>query len=96
VEQELNTLPEHLSASPVFSGIRVTRSFGYQRGNQNSYIEEEQTTQWRKEKMSKGQTTIYKTYTLNRELYNTTDGISGSENAYPSGAQEFTIGVIVV
>jgi hypothetical protein len=31
----------------------------YQRGNQNPYIEEEQTTQWPKEK---GQTTIYKTY----------------------------------
>jgi hypothetical protein len=29
-------------------------------GNQNPYIEEEQTTQWPKEK---GQTTIYKTYT---------------------------------
>ena len=26
VEQELNTLPEHLSSPPVFSGIRVTRS----------------------------------------------------------------------
>ena len=35
----------------------------YQRGKQNPYIEEEQTTQWRKEKSAKGQTTIYKTYT---------------------------------
>ena len=26
VEQELPTLPEHLSLSPVFSGVRVTRS----------------------------------------------------------------------
>jgi hypothetical protein len=26
VEQELLTLPEHLSSSPVFSGVRVTRS----------------------------------------------------------------------
>jgi hypothetical protein len=26
VEQELLTLPEHLSSPPVFSGIRVTRS----------------------------------------------------------------------
>ena len=31
-------------------------------GNQNPYIEEEQTTQWPKEKE---QTTIYKTYTSN-------------------------------
>ena len=26
VEQELLTLPEHLSSSPIFSGVRVTRS----------------------------------------------------------------------
>ena len=26
VEQELHTLPEHMSSSPVFSGVRVTRS----------------------------------------------------------------------
>jgi len=32
-------------------------------GNQNLYIEEEQTTQWPKEKSTNGQTTIYKTYT---------------------------------
>ena len=30
------------------------------RGNQNPYIEEEQTTQWSKEKSTKGQTAIYK------------------------------------
>jgi hypothetical protein len=28
------------------------------------YIEEKQTTQWPKEKSTKGETTIYKTYTL--------------------------------
>jgi len=38
-------------------GIR--RVWRYQRGNQNQYIEAEQTTLWPKEK---GQTTIYKTY----------------------------------
>ena len=32
-------------------------------GNQNLHIEDEQTTQWSKEKSTKGQTTIYKTYT---------------------------------
>ena len=26
MEQELPTLPEHLSSPPVFSGVRVTRS----------------------------------------------------------------------
>jgi len=30
----------------------------YQRGNRNPYIEEEQTTQWPKEKEPKGKTTI--------------------------------------
>jgi hypothetical protein len=35
----------------------------YQRGSQNPYIEEEQTTQSPKENNSKEQTTIYKTYT---------------------------------
>jgi len=35
------------------------RAWRYQRGNQNPYIEKEQTTQWPKEK---GQTTFYKTY----------------------------------
>jgi hypothetical protein len=38
VEQELLTLPEHLSSPLVFSGVRVT-----------PYIEEEQKTQWPKE-----------------------------------------------
>ena len=32
-------------------------------GNQNPYIEEEHTTRWPTEKRTKGQTTIYKTYT---------------------------------
>jgi hypothetical protein len=35
----------------------------YQSGNQNPYIEEEQTTQWPNEKVyTKGQTIIYKAY----------------------------------
>jgi hypothetical protein len=44
----------------IFQYRRVCK---YQRGNQNPYIEEEQTTQWPKEKSTKGQTKIYKTYT---------------------------------
>ena len=39
------------------------RVWRYQSGNQNPYIEEEQTTQWPKEKVQKGKTRIYKTYT---------------------------------
>jgi len=38
----------------------VGRVRRYQRGNQNPYIKEEQTTQWQKEQ---GQTSIYQTYT---------------------------------
>ena len=37
----------------------IRRVWRYQRGNQNPYIEEEQTTQWPKEKSTKGQTTIH-------------------------------------
>jgi hypothetical protein len=47
----------------VFGNFVITLI--YQRGKQNPYIEEEQITQWRKEKSAKGQTTIYKTYTYN-------------------------------
>jgi len=36
------------------------RAWRYQRGNQNLHIEK-QTSQWPKEKNTKGQTTIYKT-----------------------------------
>jgi hypothetical protein len=47
----------------IFQYRRVCK---YQSGNQNPYIEEEQTTQWPKEKSTKGQTTIYKTSTSNQ------------------------------
>jgi hypothetical protein len=40
--------------SQVFSDTKDTRrAWRYQRGNQNPYIEEEQTTQWPKEKLQK-------------------------------------------
>ena len=41
------------------------RVWRYQKGNQNPY-KEEQTTQWPKEKSTKGQTTIYKTYNTHK------------------------------
>jgi hypothetical protein len=37
----------------MFIGQMVRRVWRYQRGNQNPYIEEEQTTQWPKEKVQK-------------------------------------------
>ena len=43
---------------------RNKKSLTYQRGNQNPYIEEEQTTKWPIEKSTKGKTTIYRTYIL--------------------------------
>ena len=46
-----------------YSTFQYRRVCKYERGNQNPYIEEEQTTQWPKEKSTKGQTKIYKTYT---------------------------------
>jgi len=43
-----------------FYGVNNTRRVWiYQLGNHNPYIEEEQTTQWPKEKSTKEQTTIY-------------------------------------
>jgi hypothetical protein len=48
-------------AAVIIFCIDPRRVWRYQRGNQNPYIEE-QTTQWPKEKSTKGQTTIYKTY----------------------------------
>jgi hypothetical protein len=95
--------------TPVFSGVRVTRSLVYKRkkhvhisshhgfsilpqelhifikkrfkipkgGNQNPYIEEEQITQWSKEKVQKDQQLL-------------TGATSGAGTAYPSGAPEFT------
>ena len=50
------------------------RVWRYQRGNQNPYIEEEQTTQWPNEKSTKEQTTIYKT--LHRKRWERR-GVSG-------------------
>ena len=50
----------------IYDGIvtmTVRRVLRYQKGNNNPYMEEEQTTQWPKEKGTKGQTTIYKTCT---------------------------------
>jgi hypothetical protein len=35
MEQELLTIPEHLSSPPVFSGVRVTLSFVFYIGSQN-------------------------------------------------------------
>jgi hypothetical protein len=48
----------------IFQYRRVCK---YQRGNQNPYIEEKQTTQWAKEKSTKEEITIYKTYKLKIE-----------------------------
>jgi hypothetical protein len=40
----------------------IKRVWRYQRSNQNPYIDEENTTQWPKEKGQKEQASIYKTY----------------------------------
>jgi succinate dehydrogenase/fumarate reductase-like Fe-S protein len=52
--------PIRLLVVPVFSGVHVVRDllvlylcFVDRCGNQKSYIEEKQTTQWRKEKVQK-------------------------------------------
>jgi hypothetical protein len=61
VEQELLTLPEHLSSPPVFSGVRVNRLFTIdflskkslkipKGGNQNPYIKKNRKHNGQKKK----------------------------------------------
>jgi hypothetical protein len=42
-----------LKSTVPFALLTLRRVWRYQRGNQNPYIEEEQTTQWPKEKAQK-------------------------------------------
>jgi len=42
--------------------VIIRRVWRYQRGTHNPYMEEEQTTQWPKEKVQNDKNTIYKTY----------------------------------
>jgi hypothetical protein len=49
----------------MYDVIRYEINERYQRDNKNPYIEEEQTTQWPKEK---GQTTIYKTLPIKLKI----------------------------
>ena len=51
---------------------QIRRVSRYQRGNQNSYIEEEQTTQWPKEKVQKDQQRSTK------HTYKTKDRVKGT------------------
>jgi hypothetical protein len=61
VEQELPTLPEHMSSPLVLIGVRVTRALvlcvcfvdRWLSFNTYLYSDEEQTTQWSKEKVLK-------------------------------------------
>jgi hypothetical protein len=58
VEQELLTLPEHLTSRRIEIHDRslsclCKKSLKIPNGKQNLYIEEEQTTQWSKEKVQK-------------------------------------------
>ena len=65
---------------------RVSR---YQRGSQNPYIEEEQTTQWPKEKVQKDKQRSTK------HTYKTTTSVSstsGAGTAHLSGAPEIIPG----
>jgi hypothetical protein len=67
-----------------------------QRGSQNPYIEEEETTQWPKEKSTKGK----RRYILDRsgnhqQITPNQFVISGAGTAYPSGGPEFTPRILV-
>jgi len=50
--------------------LKIRRVWRYQSGNQNPYIEEEQTTQWSKEKVQKDKQRSIK------HIYKTTDRVT--------------------
>ena len=64
----------------IRSGL-IRREWRYLRGNQNLHIKEEQTTEWPKEKVQKGQTTIYKTTIV----YHVTINVRETEGAIRNG-----------
>jgi hypothetical protein len=64
----------------IRSGL-IRRDWRYLRGNHNLHIKEEQTTEWPKEKVQKGQTTIYKTTIV----YHVTINVRETEGAIRNG-----------
>ena len=56
----------------------IRKVLRYQNVNQKTYIDEEQTTQWTKEKGTKGQSMMYKT--LHRKLKMITNDITNQIN----------------
>ena len=55
----------------IYKTLHIRRVWRYQWGNQNPYIEEEQTTQWPKEKGQKEKQRSTKHYTENKRSSNT-------------------------
>jgi len=68
--------------------IKLNKAWRYQRGNQNPYIEEEQTTQWPKEKVQKD-----KQRSTKHKIYKTKDRVTrtplktGVNSGAPEGKQ---------
>ena len=56
---------ETLSRNVIAYWLISRRVWRYQRGNQNPYFEEGQTTQWSEEKVQKNKQRSTKTYTYN-------------------------------
>ena len=66
-------LPIYFEHKLLSNHVRLSRVWRYQRGNQNPYIEEEQTTQWPKEKVQKDkQRSTKHTYKTNDWVTRTT------------------------
>ena len=63
----------------------LRRVWRYQRGNQNSYIEEEQTTQWPKEKAQKDKQQSTKHAYKNKDRVTRTPLITAGELGSPEG-----------
>jgi len=65
ISVRVTTYLYHMSVQVTNCYWYIRRVWRYQRGNQNPYIEEEQTTQWPKEKVQKDKQRSTKHYTEN-------------------------------
>ena len=65
--------------------LKIRRVWRYQSGNQNPYIEEEQTTQWSKEKVQKDKQRSTKHTYKTKDRVTLTQLKTGGESGAPEG-----------
>jgi hypothetical protein len=74
--------------------VAIRRAWRYQRGNQNPYIEEEQTTQWPKEKVQKDKQRSTKHTYKTKDRVTRTALKTGGELMYPGRVGSVTVIVL--